>query len=277
MRIALICPTQPLDSVCGKSIERLALRGNTVKIRHQNPVLGYFVILYKLRKVPYLLGLSADRSRMVGNRCQIRNRQREITQSKRREKMNYKCRSLSTDEFRRIITAIKTGFVYESTRVHPNERIAIVLTVEANLGIRISDVLALRLSDIVKDGDRYRLSILEIKTKKPRNFTVPIEIYNYLQTYAYESGITKESKLFDIGKRVVQQHLEKTCKYLNIHGVSTHSFRKFFATQVYIESGYNVELVRELLQHSSVTTTQRYIGVGTKEIEEALQKRVLLI
>lgn len=191
--------------------------------------------------------------------------------------MNYKCRSLTTDEFRRIITAIKTGFVHDGIRVHPNERIATILTVEANLGIRISDVLALHLSDIVKDGDRYRLSITEIKTGKPRNFTVPLEIYNYLQTYAYENGIAKESKLFDVGKRVVQQHLDKTCRYLSIHGVSTHSFRKYFATQVYIESGYNVELVRELLQHSSVTTTQRYIGVGTKEIEEALQKRVLLV
>lgn len=191
--------------------------------------------------------------------------------------MNYKCRSITTDEFRKIITAIKNGFIYEGTRVQPNERIAMILTVEGNLGLRISDVLALHLSDIVKDGDRYRLSITEIKTGKPRNFTVPLEIYNYLQTYAYENGIAKESKLFDVGKRVVQQHLDKTCRYLSIHGVSTHSFRKYFATQVYIESGYNVELVRELLQHSSVTTTQRYIGVGTKEIEEALAKRVLLV
>lgn len=156
-------------------------------------------------------------------------------------------------------------------------RIAAILTVEGNLGIRISDVLNLHLSDIVKDGDRYRLSIREIKTKKSRNFTVPIEIYNYLQTYAYESNISKESKLFDVGKRVVQQHLEKTCRYLGLHGISTHSFRKYFATQVYIESEYNIELVRQLLQHSSVVTTQRYIGVGTKEIEEALKKRVLLV
>lgn len=191
--------------------------------------------------------------------------------------MNYKCRSLTTDEFKKIITAIKKGFIYKDTHVHPNERMAAILTIESNLGLRISDVLNLRLSDIVKDGERYRLSVIEIKTKKPRNFTVPAEVYNYLQTYAYENNISKDGRLFNVGKRAVQQHLGKACRYLGLHGISTHSFRKYFATQVYIESGYNVELVRELLQHSSVTTTQRYIGVGTKEIEEALKKRVLII
>ena len=57
---------------------------------------------------------------------------------------------------------------------------------------------------------------------------------------------------------------------LSIDNVSTHSFRKRFATQTYTNSRYNIELVRQLLQHSNVATTQRYIGVASKDIEDAL-------
>lgn len=64
------------------------------------------------------------------------------------------------------------------------------------------------------------------------------------------------------------------CQFLGYKGIGTHSFRKAFATQAYINSDYNAEVVRRLLQHSSVVTTQRYIGVGDKEIEDALLKTV---
>ena len=35
----------------------------------------------------------------------------------------------------------------------------LVVVLEGNLGLRISDILSLRLSDIVRDGNRYRLEI----------------------------------------------------------------------------------------------------------------------
>lgn len=50
---------------------------------------------------------------------------------------------------------------------------------EANLGLRISDIVQLRLCDIVKDGNRYRLAIIEQKTGKARVFTVPLALYQF--------------------------------------------------------------------------------------------------
>lgn len=58
-----------------------------------------------------------------------------------------------------------------------------VLSLEANLGIHIFDILNLRLVDIVLDGNRYQLDIVEKKTKKSRTFTVPIEVYSFIQNY----------------------------------------------------------------------------------------------
>lgn len=88
--------------------------------------------------------------------------------------MNKKTRALTEEQYRKIITTINEGFVTAAgERVKPNSRIATALTLEANLGLRISDILHLTINQIVKDGDRYRLDLVEQKTGKKREFTVP--------------------------------------------------------------------------------------------------------
>lgn len=192
--------------------------------------------------------------------------------------MNKKTVALTEEQYRNIIETIRNGFICPDGHiVKSNNRIAMVLSLEANLGLRISDVLQLRLSAIIHDGARYRLDIVEQKTKKKREFTVPIEIYSYIQNYVLENNINPAAKLFDISERTIQNHLQLVCEYLNFDNVSTHSFRKFFASSIYVNSGYNIELVRILLQHSSVATTQRYIGIQTREIENALRNHIKLI
>lgn len=76
---------------------------------------------------------------------------------------------------------------------------------------------------------------------------------------------------------IVLKQLRKVCDYCEYEGISTHSFRKFFATQIYINNVHDIMLVKRLLQHSSVATTERYIGNNSKKVEEALRKHVKLI
>lgn len=192
--------------------------------------------------------------------------------------MNKKTSVLTEEQYRTIIETIRSGFVCADGHVvKPNKRIAVILSLEANLGLRISDILQLHLSSIIHDGNRYRLDIIEKKTKKKREFTVPIEIYSFIQNYALENNISPSAKLFDITERTVQNHLQMVCSYLSYNNISTHSFRKLFSYSIYVNNNYNIELVRVLLQHSSVVTTQRYIGLQTREIENALQKHIMLV
>ena len=128
------------------------------------------------------------------------------------------------------------------------------------------------MSSFIKDGSRYRLDIREQKTKKVRIFTVPVEVYSFIQDYAISNNFGVDTKLFDISERQVQRHLNKVFKKMNLplRNYGSHSFRKYFATQVYLNNEFNIELVRVLLQHSSVAITQRYIGISTKQVEDAL-------
>ena len=192
--------------------------------------------------------------------------------------MNKKTIALTEEQYKEIISTIRKGFVCEDGHiVKPNERVAVALSLEANLGLRIGDILQLRLSAIIRDGDRYRLDIVEQKTKKKREFTVPMDIYIYIQNYALEHNISPAAKLFDMGERAINKHLKLVCDYLGYDGIGSHSFRKYFATSIYVNNHYDINLVRVLLQHSSTVTTQRYIGLQSKEIENALQNHIKLL
>lgn len=189
--------------------------------------------------------------------------------------MNKKTIAITEAQYRNIISTMRAGFVCPDGHiVKSNKKIATALTLEANLGLRISDILQLRLSAIIRDGDRYRLNIVEQKTKKKREFTVPTDIYIYIQNYALENNINPAAKLFDIGERAVNKHLRLVCDYLGYEGIGSHSFRKYFATSIYVNNNYDINLVRVLLQHSSTVTTQRYIGLQNKNIEDALQNHI---
>ncbi|MCT4606224.1 MAG: tyrosine-type recombinase/integrase [Marinisporobacter sp.] len=190
---------------------------------------------------------------------------------------NKKTRALTEDEYSLIIKTIRAGFVTkDNVSVKGNERIATALVLQGNLGLRVSDTINLKLSDIIRDGSRYRLDIVEQKTGKKREFTVPHEIYTYIQSYALERGIKPTQRLFPIGIRVVQKHLKMAADYLGLEGIGTHSMRKFFCTQVYNANNYNIELCRILMQHSNTMVTQRYLGIQPQEVEQALQKHIKL-
>lgn len=187
--------------------------------------------------------------------------------------MNKRTLALTTEQYTEIISTMKAGFL----DCRPNNRIASALILEANLGVRISDILKLKLNDIVKDGDRYRLDIAEQKTQKKRTFTVPTELYMYIKQYCIDNSIKSNEVIFPITERAVQKHLKAVCDYLGYEGISTHSFRKFFATNIYVNNNYNVILVQQLLQHSSPAITQKYIGIGSEELEKAIQSNLNLL
>lgn len=186
--------------------------------------------------------------------------------------MNKRTIALTTAQYKDIIQTMKIGFC----GCRPNDRIATALMLEANLGLRISDIIKLRLTDIIKDGDRYRLSIVEQKTGKSRVFTVPLALYQFMRLYCVDNGIAPQALMFPLTTRQIQKHLNTVCKYLGYEGISTHSFRKFYATEIYKNNGYNIALVQQLLQHSSTAVTQRYIGIQTRELETAIEQHLQL-
>lgn len=189
-------------------------------------------------------------------------------------------RAITEAEFNEIIRVMREGRV---GYFKPNPKAAMALVLEANLGIRISDItgipatndtpgtVGLRLCDIIRDGNRWRLSITEQKTGKPRYFTVSEETRAGIMEYCLENGIGPTEPIVGIARRSVQDALKKVVDFLELDRVGTHSFRKYFATKVYEDNGHDVALVKEILQHTSLETTQRYLRVSSERVDEALR------
>ena len=135
--------------------------------------------------------------------------------------MNKQTTALTTAHYPEIIQTMKQGFC----GCRPNERIATALVLEGNLGLRISDILKLRPCDIIRDGDRFRLEVVEQKTGKSRVFTVPLVIQQYIENYCLRNGIRRNDLMFPITDRAVQKQLHIVCDFLGYEGISTHSYR----------------------------------------------------
>lgn len=95
--------------------------------------------------------------------------------------INKQTRAVDTDTYKIIISTIRSGFKYKDVYYKSNQRIATILVLEYNLGLRVGDILKLTMDSIVRDGNRYRLNIYEQKTGKYRNFTVLNEVYQFVE------------------------------------------------------------------------------------------------
>lgn len=193
--------------------------------------------------------------------------------------MAVKTRPITTDEYDRILNKLCSHFTYkiknkngetEEKLFRPSFKVAYALQLQASLGLRIGDVLKLTLNDFIPNGrGEFKITILEQKTKKTKDVVINGDLYNNIKLYTLENNIKSNERIINMSVRNVQIQLKVVCDELGIQGVSTHSFRKFYAMRVFEDNNYNFEVVRALLNHSNVGITQNYLGLQQEEVEKA--------
>ena len=175
-------------------------------------------------------------------------------------------RPLELGEYKQIIELFLDGFKNNDGSIfRPNKQIALALQLQASLGLRIGDVLNLRVNNF-RNG---KLESKEEKTEKLQYREINRNVFDYIKDYAIEQKLSQTDKLFNIKVRAVQKQLKIITEYLDLENISTHSFRKLYATTIYEQNNHNLELVKELLNHTSIATTQRYIRVSQQAIDKA--------
>ena len=159
-----------------------------------------------------------------------------------------------------------------------NPKMSLLVAIGCFFGLRISDILSLRWSQII---DKNELTIIEGKTKKRRTIRINQQLqehikecYEKINPISLNSHILLSQKhsVFSIQRiNVILKQLKKRYK-LKINHFSCHSFRKTFGRQVYNTSGENSEMalvkLMEIFNHSSVAITKRYLGLRQEEILE---------
>ena len=171
-------------------------------------------------------------------------------------------RILSEDEIKKIFR-------------HLSEDVKQMLFLQLNTGLRISDIVLLKYKDIMFG----KLEIKERKTGKPQVTRINMEVVEYIfnnKAYDRDYIFWNEKCNPKSITRKVEWQIQKACDMENINSefISTHSFRKTFATDAYNRTK-DIVVVQELLNHSSAAVTQRYIRINKEKVDETREKTSL--
>ena len=147
---------------------------------------------------------------------------------------------------------------------------AILMTIYS-AGLRISEVINLRIKDI--DSDRMQIRIEQGKGKVDRYTLLSEKTLLILREYFKEyrpsvwlfEGLAKGEQY---STRSIQNIFQASIKKTNINKkVSVHTLRHSFATHL-LENGTDLRYIQNLLGHASSKTTEIYTHVTTKGFDQ---------
>jgi integrase/recombinase XerD len=160
---------------------------------------------------------------------------------------------MSTEEVARLLAAVPTL----------RERVAMEIAYGA--GLRLNEVLRLKLTDI--DSVRMILRVEQGKGRKDRNVMLSPRLLETLRAYWRQSRpkvwlFPGHGTKRPMHQTILQRAFKRAKEEARIaKPVSFHTLRHSFATHL-LESGVNVRTIQALLGHAALGTTQRYTHVG---------------
>ncbi|TYR81185.1 site-specific integrase [Priestia megaterium] len=163
-----------------------------------------------------------------------------------------------------------------SLRKWCGERDYILFLLGINTGLRVSDLLKLKISDI---RGKKKIAVKEGKTEKPRTIHL-MNIYKELNDYINTLEGTEwlfPSRKGDkpISRIQAYRQLNKASEMVDIpDDIGTHTMRKTFGYWYYKQTK-DIATLQTILNHSHPEITLRYIGITDEEIENSLSNFVL--
>ena len=182
--------------------------------------------------------------------------------------------TLSTEEIDSMIAAIDLSKA-------EGERNRAILETLYGCGLRVSELLELRLSDLYfSEG----FILVTGKGNKQRFVPIASETQKFINIYRNEVRVHMDIKkgfedtLF-LNRRgagltramiftLIKQLAEKTGLKKN---VSPHTFRHSFATHL-LEHGADLRAIQQMLGHESITTTEIYMHLDRSHLKEVMAK-----
>jgi integrase len=129
-------------------------------------------------------------------------------------------------------------------------------------GGRREEVQSLNWADIKKNGVHFN------KTKTYRSRVVPISprLREILEDYPRGVG-----RMFDVSTNRVSKVMKAYFRKAGVGHIRLHDLRHTFASQL-VQSGINIQVVQELLGHTSYSTTLIYAHLSNKHLVDAINK-----
>ena len=213
-------------------------------------------LLYKLKQKasPQTVNLALNAIKFYFRNISHKNMDINIKYIKRAKKLPV---ILSNSDIKKIISATQ------------NPKYRIMITMGYASGLRVSEVINLKVKDI--DLDSLTIYIRNGKGKKDRVSVLSIKLLNDIRNLI--AGKFPNDYLFSSnrGGKLTTAALQKVFKRsLRLSGVKKnatfHSLRHSFATHL-LENGTNLRYIQKLLGHSSIKTTQIYTHIMNPRLQ----------
>jgi len=144
-------------------------------------------------------------------------------------------------------------------------------------GLRVGEIIELRLSDVVLDERKGSVIVREGKGTKRREIPLNVKARKVLLDYLGMRPDVEINDLF-IGQRnegvqskTIQRAVQRFAKRAGLRNVTPHTLRHSFAKAL-IDADVSLEKVAMLLGHSNLNTTRLYTTPGESDLEEAIGK-----
>lgn len=182
--------------------------------------------------------------------------------------------TLSEDEINQLIGAIDLS-------KPEGERNRAILETLYGCGLRVSELLDLKLSDLYFEED-----FIKVTGKGNKQRFVPISEINkkYINIYRREIRIHMAIKKGDEdvlflnrrGNKLTRAMIFTIIKQLALQidlqkSISPHTFRHSFATHL-LQNGADLRAIQQMLGHESITTTEVYMHVDRTHLAEVMNK-----
>lgn len=169
-----------------------------------------------------------------------------------------------------------------------NERDYLLFVIGITTGYRVGDLIELKVRDIKRFLDAGYFSIVENKKVKmslhhnadkkikPREVIIVPHLRKILREYIINM---RDYEYIFQSRKGTNQHIQVSTvsrifkdagEYFGLKDISCHSLRKTYAYKIYEETG-DIFVVKEMLGHSSVEITKRYIGLDKDTYAEYSQ------
>ncbi|MGA3118848.1 MAG: tyrosine-type recombinase/integrase [Syntrophobacteraceae bacterium] len=158
----------------------------------------------------------------------------------------------------------------------------LLFTLGINNGLRVGDLLKLRVWQVRLLKPGQSINIREGKTGKQNILMVNKSVHRALQAYLSSINPSDDDFLFASrtgGKAItiqrVNQMIKGWTKSIHLQGnFGSHSLRKTFGYAQRTRFGIGFEILAKRFNHSSPSITMRYLGVQPDEVNEILLNEI---
>lgn len=172
--------------------------------------------------------------------------------------------------------------VEDAVRRYPRLRLmylrdAAIVKLILHAGLRVGEIIRLRLSDIILDDRKGSVIIREGKGTKRREIPLNNKARKAILDYLQVRPEIENNYLFlgqrneGIKSKTVQRSVTRFSDPIGMRDVTPHTLRHTFAKSL-IDSGVSLDKVATLLGHSNLNTTRIYTTPGLQDLEEALSE-----